>query len=69
MFIQIFTGVESYIIVNVSEISTVENKRGNALVTLRDGRVLETAERFDVLLGNLNAALPEPIGFRVSPEA
>ena len=68
MFIQIFTSIDTYILVAVSEISTIEKKGNYALVTLKDGRVLETMEQYDVLIGNLNALLPQPIDLKISPE-
>ena len=68
MFIQIFTSIDAYILVAVSEISTIEKKGNYALVTLKDGRVLETMEQYDVLIGNLNALLPQPIDLKISPE-
>ena len=68
MFIQIFTSIDTYILVAVSEISTIEKKGNYAVVTLKDGRVLETMEQYDVLIGNLNALLPQPIDLKISPE-
>lgn len=68
MFIQIFTSIDAYILVAVSEISTIEKKGNYAVVTLKDGRVLETMEQYDVLIGNLNALLPQPIDLKISPE-
>ena len=58
MFIQIFTSIDAYILVAVSEISTIEKKGNYALVTLKDGRVLETMEQYDVSVSYTHLTLP-----------
>lgn len=68
MFIQIFTSIDRYILVAISEISTIEKVGKYAIVTLKDGRVFETMELYEVLLDNLNALLSQSIDLRTHPD-
>ena len=68
MFIQIFTSIDRYILVAISEISTIEKVEKYAIVTLKDGRVFETMELYEVLLDNLNTLLSQSIDLRTHPD-
>ena len=68
MFIQIFTSIDRYILVAISEISTIEKVGKYAIVTLKDGRVFETMELYEVLLDNLNALLSQSIDLKTHPD-
>lgn len=69
MFLQVFTSIDKYVIVNIDEIRLIEEQSGFAMITLKDDRVIKSAEPYAVLLDNLLSVIPSESLIWSSPQS